>query len=278
MMSKQRARVRAAEAIGAAFLSLALTVQAWAQNPSLQSVAPKSQASLISSGGLRTGEYLAGLDIALAPGVLTYWRFPGDAGVPPDFAFTGSENLAKAQVAFPAPRRIVEAGETTFGYLNDVLFPIAVTPVDASRPTRLDVTVHYATCDTICVPTETQQTITLSPSDPSSPDAARIAAWRNQVPTPLPAALAPRIDLLAGGPKATWRVAFHQTVDKGADLFVEGPDGWFFDSKPMGAGAFQIGLVQTPDGVRPGAVPATLTFVDGAHAYETRVSLDAAGR
>ena len=67
-------------------------------------LASKSQARLIAGGG-----DLAGFEIALAPGAITYWRDPGDAGLPPTLDFSASDNVASVEPEFPAPKRIMEA-------------------------------------------------------------------------------------------------------------------------------------------------------------------------
>ena len=59
-------------------------------------LAAKSQARLIAGGG-----DLAGFEIALAPGAITYWRDPGDAGLPPTLDFSLSDNVASVEPEFP---------------------------------------------------------------------------------------------------------------------------------------------------------------------------------
>ena len=49
------------------------------------------------------GQIGGGIEIALEPGWYTYWRNPGEAGVPPVFDFSGSENVASVDVMYPAP-------------------------------------------------------------------------------------------------------------------------------------------------------------------------------
>ena len=237
----------------------------------------KSQTRILSAGAPLAGAYRVGLDVTLAPGVLTYWRSPGDAGIPPEFDFKGSQNLGAAKVLYPAPERIMEDGSTAYGYLTEVLFPILVTPKDPSRPTVLQVSLHYATCDTLCVPAQAEQSIRLSPGDPPGPEAGKILEWTARAPSPLPSKLAPRVSLLRGGDKSLWRAVFAASSEK-SDLFVEGADGWYFDSKPAGLGAFDISLAQAPDGATSAIPPVTLTYVEGARAYEAHVSLDAASR
>ena len=62
--------------------------------------------------------------IELAPGAITYWRNPGDAGLPPTLSFEGSSNLAQARTSFPAPRRLPEGSGEAFGYDGGLIFPI----------------------------------------------------------------------------------------------------------------------------------------------------------
>ncbi len=69
----------------------------------------------------------AGLEIRLAPGWHAYWRTPGDAGVPPSIDWSGSENLAQADIAWPAPARYSLQGFETAAYRDHVVLPITAT-------------------------------------------------------------------------------------------------------------------------------------------------------
>ena len=62
-------------------------------------------ASRIVAGSGKSGDaqLRAGIEIKMQPGWKTYWRYPGDSGVPPHFDFSGSENLKTATVLYPAP-------------------------------------------------------------------------------------------------------------------------------------------------------------------------------
>ena len=98
----------------------------------------RSAVRLVAGSRPADGGYLrAGVEVAAAsPGWHTYWRYPGDAGVPPQFDFAQSENVKQIDVMWPAPQRLAEAGSTTIGYQLGVLFPLRVVPPDAARPVR----------------------------------------------------------------------------------------------------------------------------------------------
>src|SRR5690348_11497055 len=96
----------------------------------------------------------AGIEIRLAPGWKTYWRYPGDSGVPPRFDFAGSENVKSIEIAWPAPHRFIDESGTTIGYKDDVIFPLHIVPQDAAKPALLRLKADYAVCEKICIPVE----------------------------------------------------------------------------------------------------------------------------
>jgi hypothetical protein len=68
----------------------------------------------------------AGVEIRLAPGWKTYWRYPGDSGVPPRFDFAQSSNVKSVTLSWPSPRRFVDDGGQAIGYEGDVIFPLRI--------------------------------------------------------------------------------------------------------------------------------------------------------
>src|SRR5271156_487527 len=223
-------------------------------------VTQKAQARLIAGGPRQ-----AGFEIQLAPGAITYWRNPGDAGAPPDFDFSGSTNLAHAEVQYPAPKRIAEPdGSEGFGYDNDVVFAIDVEAADPAKPVRLAVKAGYAVCEKICLPAKANVALTL-PGDGATPYAAPIAAARAQTPKSRTwSALGGEVVALDAG---HWRLCLPADPGRARDLFLEAPSGWWFSDKAEGQAAgrdcFAIALQQKPD---DGAFPVTVraTFTGGA--------------
>ncbi len=125
----------------------------------------------------------AGLEIVMPVGWKTYWRTPGDAGgIPPEFDWSGSENLSAARVVFPAPHQLVDKSGTTYGYKDRVLFPISITPKVATEPVVLKLAASYGVCQDICIPAEAAFTITVPPSIAPSAD---IAVALATVPRPV---------------------------------------------------------------------------------------------
>lgn len=116
----------------------------------------------------------AGIEIALEPGWKTYWRNPGDAGgVPPEFDWKKSANVAAATVLFPAPARLADPLGDSIGYKHSVLFPVALKLTDAGKPVTLDVVITYGVCAKVCIPEEHELTLSI---DPAAPADAALAA------------------------------------------------------------------------------------------------------
>lgn len=107
--------------------------------------------------------FLAGLDLQLADGWKTYWKQPGDSGIPPSFDWSASENVAGVELRWPAPERFDAPGDITFGYGNGVLWPLRVVPEDASLPVTLRLSMYYGICSDICVPRQAELELVVPP-------------------------------------------------------------------------------------------------------------------
>jgi DsbC/DsbD-like thiol-disulfide interchange protein len=226
----------------------------------------------------------AGVEIRLKPGWHTYWRYPGDAGVPPRFDFAGSQNVKAVEVLWPAPRRLPEAGLDTIGYDRDVILPLRVTPQDQAKPVRLQIKVGYAICEKLCVPADSKAELALT-GGPGAQDAALTAA---EARVPRKAALGAAAALSVrsirredGGGRP--RVVVDMAVPAGAsvDLFAEGPTPeWSLplpapvDGAPAGLQRFVFELDGAPPGVKYEGAAINLTAVTDGNAIEVPVHLD----
>ncbi len=95
---------------------------------------------------------LAGLEMALDPGFKTYWRNPGESGLPPRLDWSASDNVAGVTILWPAPTRVEDGGGVAYVYSHEIVLPVLVTPRIPSRPVRLALSVDYGICREICIP------------------------------------------------------------------------------------------------------------------------------
>jgi DsbC/DsbD-like thiol-disulfide interchange protein len=151
----------------AAFLALATPALATTQDDVLS-------ATLLPGWQMENGAQMAAMELTLAPGWKTYWRSPGDAGIPPSFDWSGSENVRSVRIHWPAPDVFEANGLQTIGYHDHLVLPLEVTPEDPSRPIRLSVEVQLGVCDEICLPASLSLASDLAV--PGAPDASIKAA------------------------------------------------------------------------------------------------------
>lgn len=110
------------------------------------------QTEIIQGWDLPDGRRLAAVRLVLAPGWKTYWRAPGDAGIPPHFDWSGARNIGAVSLTWPTPEIHVQNGLRSIGYTDQVVIPMHITPSDASRPIRLRTTLSMGVCSDVCVP------------------------------------------------------------------------------------------------------------------------------
>ncbi len=165
-------------------LALISTVAA-AQGQSLPRPAaqkPDIKADLMT-GDFESGgrELWLGVHLNLGPGWKTYWKFPGDAGLPTEFDWSGSSNVVEAEVNWPVPSRLSILGFETIGYAREVLFPVRIKVRDAAVETRIGLKLVIYACSTICVREERTLAATIRPGA-SGDSPTIIDAWRSRVP------------------------------------------------------------------------------------------------
>ena len=134
--------------------------------------------------GWRTpsGTHMAGLRVTLAPGWKTYWRAPGDAGIPPQFSWAGSDNIAAATFHWPTPEVISQNDLSAIGYHDGVVLPLEIQPAEPGKPVTLAGEVVIGVCEEVCVPVTLSFNSALPPE--GRRDGAITAALLNQ---PMPA-------------------------------------------------------------------------------------------
>ena len=232
--------------------------------------------------GSRSGAVLlGGIAIQLQPGWKTYWRSPGDSGVPPRFDFSKSENVEAVTVMWPAPMKFDDgAGGISLGYKQQVVLPLRIVAKSADKPVKLRVEINYAVCEKLCIPVEASAELPFA-SVASTEDGALSAAL-DTVPKPAnigdPNPLTIR-DVKREG-KTTVQVDVAAPAGKDVSLFVEGPTpDWalpvpkLVENSPPGVKRFSFELDGLPPGANPDGAALKLTLV-GDRAYEFNFNLN----
>lgn len=109
-------------------------------------------AEVLPGWRMSDGHRMAALQLTLAPGWHTYWRAPGEAGIPPSFDWSGSENLKAVAIHWPVPEIFDLGGMRSIGYTDTLVLPVELTPKQADRPIVLRAKVDLGVCDQVCLP------------------------------------------------------------------------------------------------------------------------------
>lgn len=247
----------------------------------------RSAARLIA-GSAQTGTgakiHRAGVEIRLAPGWKTYWRYPGDSGVPPHFDFAGSDNVKNVAVLWPVPQRLADSEGLTIGYKNNVVFPVHVEAQDAGRPVTLRLKLDYAICEKLCIPVDARAEISLTGT--AKANEAILAAAEARVPQAVDPGQGGDISITAikrDSAASPQRILVDVKAPAGTkpELFAEGPTpDWALPVPEPVAGAesgsqrFSFALDGLPPGASPKGALLKLTASAGERAIETRFRLD----
>jgi DsbC/DsbD-like thiol-disulfide interchange protein len=227
----------------------------------------------------------AAIQLRLEPGWKTYWRYPGDSGLPPVFDFAASDNVSSAVLLWPAPERFPDGGGgNSIGYRADVTFPVHVVPRDRGKPVTLRLKAAYGVCEKLCVPAQANTELKLT-FGPSSEESA-VAEAEKRVPKPAALGQGDTLAIRAARRDAAGKrpqVLVDITAPKEAkvDLFAEGPTSqWALPlpepvaGAPAGMRRFAFDVDGLPPGAKIEGARLKFTLVAGDSAIETSTKLD----
>jgi len=173
-----------------------------------------------------------GVQLELEPGWKTYWRNPGDAGIPPRFSWKGSSNINAPRMLWPAPERMADEFGVSIGYKHGALLPVRIEPLRGSQAVKLTLEVNYGVCDEVCIPVTTHLNLELQPDKAAhGPFDALISSWQDRVPK---SGADSGLDIVSVKSVAGKnKVSFEVTVSGRGDLrkpalFIEGPKDYYF--------------------------------------------------
>jgi DsbC/DsbD-like thiol-disulfide interchange protein len=236
---------------------------------------PGGSVRLIVDNPVQSASEVRGaIQINLDPGWKTYWREPGDAGVPPELDLAESTNIKSYALSFPTPHRFDDGNTHWAGYKKPVALPVTLTLGDPAKPAHLKGHAFLGICETICIPVTAEFDISIdnTPSDPLT---------KTQITT--------AFEQLPGAASATFgaRIAVRKddhvrvTVDLPSsdpepDIFVAG-DGVTtlgmskLKSREAKSAVFSVPIISGKD---KGPVPLHYTLVQGEKAVSGTIDLE----
>jgi DsbC/DsbD-like thiol-disulfide interchange protein len=241
--------------------------------PSAATASERQYQLRLIAGEPSGGMLRAGIDIELKPGWKTYWRMPGDAGVPPQFDWSGSENVRAVEVLWPAPARFIDAGGETVGYKNRVVFPLRITPEKAAEPVRLQLSIFFGVCKDICIPVKAHAELASWQGDSAAE--ALLRSFEGRVPAKADHSSPLRVTNASVGivgDKLELMLTLAGTPPDDLDVFVESTDTSYFRAgQRSGTHGYRITVDGAPDPRRLKGAALKLTMVGKNLALEQDV-------
>jgi DsbC/DsbD-like thiol-disulfide interchange protein len=173
-----------------------------------------------------SGIFQGALEIDLKPGWKTYWRDPGDAGVPPQINISKSVNIALAEMRFPVPQRFDDGVSKWAGYKHPVAFPVTFTLKSPGEPASIEADVFLGICETICIPVQGKFTLDPATDPDNADDQALVTAALEALPGPEQPDFG--VTMVPGNDKQMLVEATLPGDPASAELFVAGDQGYIF--------------------------------------------------
>lgn len=217
------------------------------------------------------GAHIAAIRIALDEGWKTYWRSPGEAGIPPQFNFAESQNVTSVQVRWPRPVIFEQNGMRTVGYRDEVVLPIEITPIDPSQPVALAADLDFGICHDVCVPVSVEVTADLQgPGQMNEPTIMGALSSQPQITT-LPVLC--EIEPISDGMRVTARIPLPAEAPEPLPVFeLASMPVWVSEAVSHRDGDMLVAMAEfVPDAAAPFALDPhdlRITLLDGASAYE----------
>ncbi len=153
---------------------------------------PHVEAELVAAKtGLVPGEALTvALRLKMKPGWHTYWRNPGDSGLPTSLAWALPAGVTAGPIEWPTPKALPAGPLMNYGYEGEVLLltELHVAAGTAATPAPLKAHADWLVCQDVCIPESADLTLPLRVDAQAGADpqwAQRLAAARAALPQPL---------------------------------------------------------------------------------------------
>ncbi len=133
------------------FKSLAIALTTLSLSASAAFADEVIEGSVRTGWRMADGSHMAALHLELADGWKTYWRAPGDSGIPPAFDWSGSANIKGVEITWPTPDVFWQDGIRSVGYKHALVLPIRITP-ETDGDITMSGELGIGLCRDICLP------------------------------------------------------------------------------------------------------------------------------
>ncbi len=226
------------------------------------------------------GHIRAALQIEPQPGWITYWREPGQSGIPPQVTLAPGSGVTLEKASYPTPKQIMVGNIQEIGYDAPVTLPLDFRTT-SKAPAKLDLTAFIGLCKDICIPFQADYSLELPAGEqPATHELALLDAAKASLPQAPSSDFALQSHRLSSDAKTlALRLTLPEATGDAPTIYVTGPAGYAFFEQ---ANAKREGTAYSAD-ITIGKLPKNydtkgktwgILVVDGDRAMETTLALE----
>jgi len=127
-----------------------------------------------------------GLQIAHQPQWHTYWKNPGDSGLPTTLTWQLPAGVTAGEIAWPTPKQLPVGPLMNYGYEGKLLLPVplSVSPAFTGNTLDIKLSAQWLVCKDVCIPQQGEFALSLPVQASTVPNAAAFAAAQAALPQP----------------------------------------------------------------------------------------------
>ncbi|MBY5622928.1 protein-disulfide reductase DsbD domain-containing protein [Rhizobium leguminosarum] len=253
------------------FYSAHAEMSAWAENEG-------GRMRLVALAPDAGGKIRAALQIEPKPGWITYWKEPGNSGIPPQITIAAASGVTLDAIAYPVPKHFFKGAIEDIAYDGPVTLPLSLTAA-GKGPVTIDAAAFIGICKDICIPFQANFQLTLGPAIQSHPEEeAILQAADARLPKP------PSQDFdLTAHAMSSDRTTLSLTLalpgegKVAPDIIVTGPSGYAF-TKQIGGKRdgrtfkVDISIGKLPKDYDIAGKQWSVLVIDGERAMETTLA------
>jgi thiol:disulfide interchange protein len=183
-------------ATGVALAALAQATMA--QGNTVQTDHVRAEALVHAPDGVAPGRTVwVGLQLTHQPGWHTYWRNPGDSGLPTTVKWQLPSGVTAGEVAWPAPKKIPYGPLANYGYEGTVVLPVPLTLSPSSSDfasLKVKFKASWLVCKDECIPEEGEFAVQVPAGSAFTRHAAAFKGAFDAAPKALSAGTRARVD------------------------------------------------------------------------------------
>ncbi|MFA1622772.1 protein-disulfide reductase DsbD domain-containing protein [Rhizobium mongolense] len=229
----------------------------------------------------RDGTMRGALQIEPNPGWITYWREPGNSGIPPQITVAPESGITLTAIRYPVPKHLVDGKIDDIAYDAPVSLPLTFSAKDASGSLELKASAFIGICKDICIPFQAEFSLPIAAANQSRPEEEAIL---KNAEASLPEKPSSQFKVISHkfseDMKELWlQVALPDGGDTAPEVILTGPSGYVFTRKLMSKRdgknfSTSIAVDKLPKNYEIARKSWSVLIIDGGRAMETPLAFD----